>query len=199
MAVIGSGPAGIVVAIKLAQAGCAVTVFEQRAEIDDVLEYGIPDFRLPRTALRQGARNVTIYARSKHVSASSDEVEFAQLDGAELVYGKAIQEIDGNGPVFRTAIFDEEDAVVGYEDELDHVSCDTVVIAASQQAKDKLVLTTDALVANDRGLLEVDENGMTMMSGVFAAGDVVSGPSTVVHAVAGTNRAVAGIMSYLGI
>ncbi len=294
VAVIGSGPAGITVAIKLAQAGCAVTVFEQRAEIGGVLEYGIPDFRLPRTlvqryrkvmcglgvrvrpsttiggalriddllrdgydavfvgtgtwrarklgipgetrgnvffgidylvdpssvaigqsvavigagnvamdvartALRQGARNVTIYARSKHVSASSDEVEFAQLDGAELVYGKAIQEIDGNGPVFRTAIFDEEDAVVGYEDELDHVSCDTVVIAASQQAKDKLVLTTDALVANDRGLLEVDENGMTMMPGVFAAGDVVSGPSTVVHAVAGANRAVAGIMSYLGI
>lgn len=74
-----------------------------------------------------------------------------------------------------------------------------MVIAASQQAKDKLVLTTDALVANDRGLLEVDENGMTMMSGVFAAGDVVSGPSTVVHAVAGANRAVTGIMSYLGI
>ena len=152
-----------------------------------------------RTALRQGARNVTIYARSKHVSASSDEVEFAQLDGAELVYGKAVQEIDDNGPVFRAAIFDEEGAVVGYEDELDHVSCDTVVIAASQQAKDKLVLTTDALVANDRGPLEVDENGMTMMPGVFAAGDVVSGPSTVVHAVAGANRAVAGIMSYLGI
>lgn len=152
-----------------------------------------------RTALRQGARNVTIYARSKHVSASSDEVEFAQLDGAELVYGKAVQEIDDNGPVLRTAIFDEEGTVVGYEDELDHVSCDTVVIAASQKAKDKLVLTTDALVANDRGPLEVDENGMTMMPGVFAAGDVVSGPSTVVHAVAGANRAVAGIMSYLGI
>lgn len=152
-----------------------------------------------RTSLRQGARNVTIYARSKHVSASSGEVEFAQLDGAELVYGKAVQEIDDNGPVFRTAIFDEEGTVVGYEDGLDHVSCDTVVIAASQKAKDKLVLTTDALVANDRGPLEVDENGMTMMPGVFAAGDVVNGPSTVVHAVAGANRAVAGIMSYLGI
>lgn len=101
--------------------------------------------------------------------------------------------------MLRTVIFDEEGTVVGYEDELDHVSCDTVVIAASQKAKDKLVLTTDALVANDRGPLEVDENGMTMMPGVFAAGDVVSGPSTVVHAVAGANRAVAGIMSYLGI
>lgn len=70
-----------------------------------------------RTSLRQGARNVTIYARSKHVSASSGEVEFAQLDGAELVYGKAVQEIDDNGPVLRTAIFDEEGTVVGYEDE----------------------------------------------------------------------------------
>lgn len=165
--------------------------------IDDLLRDGYDAVFVGTGTWR--ARNVTIYARSKDVSASSDEVEFALLDGVELVYGKVIQEIDENGPVFRTAIFDEGDAVVGYEDELDHVSCDTVVIAASQQAKDKLVLATDALVANDHGLLEVDENGMTMMSGVFAAGDVVSGPSTVVHAVAGANRDVAGIASCLGI
>ena len=294
VAVIGSGPAGITAAIQLAQAGCGVTVFEQRAEIGGVLEYGIPEFRLPRSlvqryrhvmcelgvrvrpsttiggalhiddllrdgydavfvgtgtwrarklgipgeargnvlygidylvdpasfavgesvavigagnvamdvarsALRCGARRVKIYARSRHISAISEEVELAELDGAEIICGKAICAIDETGPVFKTAIFDEEGQVAGYEDELDHTSADTVIIAASQTPKDKLVLTTDGLEVDERGLLEVGEDGMTSVEGVFAAGDVVNGPLTVVHAVAGAKQAVAGIKDYLGI
>mgnify|MGYP000271940061 CR=1 FL=1 len=53
VAVVGSGPAGITVAIKMAQLGCAVTVFEQRPEIGGVLEYGIPEFRLPKAIVQQ--------------------------------------------------------------------------------------------------------------------------------------------------
>lgn len=294
IAVVGSGPAGITVAIKMAQLGCAVTVFEQRPEIGGVLEYGIPEFRLPRalvqkyrhvmcslgvrvrpsttiggalhiddllrdgydavfvgtgtwrarklgipgesrgnvlfgidylvdpssvaigqnvavigagnvamdvarTALRSGARKVTVYARSRHISAIDDEVELTELDGAEIVCGKAICAIDDNGPVFETAIFDEDNNVVGYEEELDHVSADTVVIAASQVPKDKLVLTTGGLETDHRGLLSVDEYGMTTVPGVFAAGDVVNGPLTVVHAVAGAKLAVEGMTAYLGL
>lgn len=45
----------------------------------------------------------------------------------------------------------------------------------------------------------VDENCMCTVPGVFAAGDVVSGPKTVVHAVAGVKHAVAGMMDYLGL
>ena len=294
VAVVGSGPAGITAAIKLAQRGCAVTVFEQRPEIGGVLEYGIPEFRLPRslvqkyrhvmcslgvrvrpsttiggalhiddllrdgydsvfvgtgtwrarklgipgesrgnvlfgidylvdpasvaigenvavigagnvamdvarTALRSGARKVTIYARSRHISAIQDEVELAELDGAELICGKSIAAIDDNGPVFKTAVFDENGKVAGYENELDHVAADTVVIAASQVPKDKLVLTTGGLETDDRGLLAVDEHGMTTVRGVFAAGDVVNGPLTVVHAVAGAKVAVEGMLTYMGL
>ena len=294
VAVIGSGPAGITAAIQLAQAGCGVTVFEQRAEIGGVLEYGIPEFRLPRSlvqryrhvmcelgvrvrpsttiggalhiddllrdgydavfvgtgtwrarklgipgeargnvlygidylvdpasfavgegvavigagnvamdvarsALRNGARRVKIYARSRHISAISEEVELAELDGAEIVCGKAVCAIDEVGPVFKTAVFDEEGKVAGYEDELDHTRADTVIIAASQTPKDKLVLTTDGLEVDERGLLEVAENGATSVPGVFAAGDVVTGPLTVVHAVAGAKQAVVSIKDYLGI
>ena len=152
-----------------------------------------------RTALRSGARKVTVYARSRHISAIDDEVELTELDGAEIVCGKAICAIDDNGPVFETAVFDEDNNVVGYEEELDHVSADTVVIAASQVPKDKLVLTTGGLETDHRGLLSVDENGMTTVPGVFAAGDVVNGPLTVVHAVAGAKLAVEGMTSYLGL
>ena len=152
-----------------------------------------------RTALRSGARKVTVYARSRHISAIDDEMELTELDGAEIVRGKAICAIDDNGPVFETAIFDEDNNVVGYEEELDHASADTVVIAASQVPKDKLVLTTGGLETDHRGLLSVDERGMTTVPGVFAAGDVVNGPLTVVHAVAGAKLAVEGMTSYLGL
>lgn len=293
-AVIGAGPAGIVVALILARAGVDVTIFEQGSKIGGVLRYGIPDFRLgkgvldrfeailkglgvqirhntsigtslviddlfrdgyesvfigtgtwraqtlgisgeaggnvlfgldylispdtaevgervavigagntamdvARTVFRHGAREVTIYARSKHISASSDEVEYALLDGADLVTGKAICAINEEGPVFKTAIFDENDTVIGYEEELDQVSCDTVVIAASQKPKNKLIMTTDGLLGDDRGLLIVDESCQTTVSGVFAAGDVVTGPKTVVHAVNGAKAAAQSMLRHMGL
>ena len=152
-----------------------------------------------RTALRQGAREVTLYARSKHISASTDELEYAQLDGAELVMGKAIASIDDTGVTFRMAIFDEDDKVIGYEDELDHVECDTVIVAVSQKPRNVLITTTEGLEGDERGLLIVDEAGATTRPGVFAAGDVVTGPKTVVHAVEAAKRAVDGMLAYLGL
>ena len=50
-AVIGSGPAGITIAILLAQKGYDVTIFESRERIGGVLRYGIPEFRLPKSIL----------------------------------------------------------------------------------------------------------------------------------------------------
>lgn len=162
-----------------------------------VIGVGNTAMDVARTAFRHGARRVTLYARSKHVSASSDEVEYAQLDGATIVYGKAIVEVNGRGPLFKTALFDEDDRVIGYEDELDQVVCDTVVIAASQKPMSKLILTTDGLKGDDRGLLVVDENCQTTVPGVFAAGDVVTGPKTVVHAVEAAKRAAAAMLRYM--
>ena len=47
-----------------------------------------------------------------------------------------------------------------------------------------------------RGLLAVDENGMTNIPGVFAAGDVVSGPKTVVEAVAHSKKVAEQMAKY---
>ena len=50
-AIVGSGPAGITIAIILARYGYQVTIFEEKDEIGGVLRYGIPDFRLPKSIL----------------------------------------------------------------------------------------------------------------------------------------------------
>ena len=292
VAVIGSGPAGLTVAIILAKEGYPVTIFEEKDKIGGMLRYGIPQFRLSknlvdryeniliklgvkvrpntvlggalkiddlfrdgykavfvgtgvwrpktlnikgesldnvhfgisylanpeafhlgervaiigmgnvamdvaRTAIRHGCTQVTLFARSKRIAASNDEVEYARFDGAEFVFGYAIDHITEKGPVFKIAVFDEDGNVTGYEDEMVQVEADSTIIAASQVAKNKLILTTEELKPNDKGLLITDENCMTTVPGVFAAGDVVHGSNTVVHAVAEAKIAAAAIVRYI--
>ena len=50
-AVVGSGPAGLTIAVILARYGYDVTIFESHDKIGGVLRYGIPEFRLPKTVL----------------------------------------------------------------------------------------------------------------------------------------------------
>lgn len=53
VAVIGSGPAGITIAFKLAEEGYKVVMFESKEKIGGMLQYGIPDYRLPKTILER--------------------------------------------------------------------------------------------------------------------------------------------------
>lgn len=61
-----------------------------------------------------------------------------------------------------------------YEEEPDHAAPISSP-QALQVLKDKLVLTTGGLETDHRGLLSVDEHGMTTVPGGLAAGDVVNG------------------------
>lgn len=292
VAVIGAGPAGMTVAILLAQQGYKVTVFEWKDKIGGIMQYGIPEFRLPktvldrykkrmeelgiqirpnttigavlkiedllrdgyasvfigtgtwkprnlgirgeclgnvhfgidylanvhaynlgekvavigmgnaamdvaRTALRNGAQKVSLYARGRHITASSHEVSYAKLDGAEFVFGMEIDSINEKGPVFKKSILDEDGKVVGYEEELIQVEADSTIISISQGPRKKLIRTTLGLEGSERGLLVVDENYMTTRPGVFAAGDVITGSKTVVHAVEGAKKATEAMMMYM--
>jgi glutamate synthase (NADPH) small chain len=51
VALIGSGPAGITIAMILASKGYDITIFEAHDKIGGVLRYGIPEFRLPKVLL----------------------------------------------------------------------------------------------------------------------------------------------------
>lgn len=51
VAIVGSGPAGLTIAVILARYGYDVTIFEIKEKIGGVLRYGIPEFRLPKSVL----------------------------------------------------------------------------------------------------------------------------------------------------
>ena len=162
-----------------------------------VIGMGNAAMDVARTALRNGARHVTLYARGTRAAASSHEISYAKLDGAEFVFGKEIQYITEKGPVFCNSILEENGRVIGCEEEEEQVEADSTIISISQGPRRKLIRTTVGLEGSEKGLLIVDENGMTTKPGVFAAGDVVSGSKTVVHAVEGAKIAAQGMIRYM--
>jgi NADPH-dependent glutamate synthase beta subunit-like oxidoreductase len=51
VAVVGSGPCGLTAALRLAQSGYELTVYERMPQPGGMMTYGIPAYRLPRAAL----------------------------------------------------------------------------------------------------------------------------------------------------
>ncbi len=72
IAVIGSGPAGLTAALRLREAGYAVTVFEAMAQAGGMMRAGIPVFRLPDEALDR-------------------EIERIRRAGVEIVLNRKVQ------------------------------------------------------------------------------------------------------------
>lgn len=146
-----------------------------------------------RTALRKGAREVTVYTHSEKVRASVTEVEYAQIDGVNFEYCKSPVELTDKGPIFADIIINEDGEKMVQAGTEKLYPADTTFIAVSQGPKDKIVSTTQGIDVNQRGLITVDENGKTTRNGIFAAGDVVNGAKTVVEAVK-FSKAVADAM-----
>ena len=135
-----------------------------------------------RTAVRHGCKNVTVYVRRDHVSASQDEYEYSLLDGVKYEFNKTAVAIKDEGPMVADTKV-EDGHVIVLEDTARLVPVDSVVIAVSQVPKRRLVEHNEGLELNDRGNLKISEEGETTLPGVFASGDVVTGAKTVVHAV----------------
>jgi len=57
VAIVGSGPAGVAAAHDLSLMGHDVTIFERESEAGGMLNYGIPEFRLPRDVLQEEIHN----------------------------------------------------------------------------------------------------------------------------------------------
>lgn len=147
-----------------------------------------------RTALRKGSTCVTIlnFMGPEEVAAYQDEVELALIDGVEFLhYSKTIRITDHSVKWVRVERVESEDGRVTFEDDFSvsgDVEADAVIIAVGQgPAAD---VPEAGLKFTRAGLIETDEAGRTSRPRVFAAGDIVTGPRTVVEAVAHAKLAV---------
>ena len=88
VAIIGSGPAGITAAIKLVQKGHDVTIFEAESMIGGMLQYGIPEFRLPKSLLERYCRklkDIGIHIRLHTAIGTSLMISDLMRDGYDAV------------------------------------------------------------------------------------------------------------------
>ena len=77
------------------------------------------------------------------------------------------------------------------------IEADTVIIAIGQQS-DLEFLTDSPGIRSSRGCITVDENTLEAGEGIFAGGDVVRQPGTVIDAIAAGRKAASAIDRHLG-
>ena len=151
-----------------------------------------------RTAIRHGSKDVTVYVRGDKVAASENEYNYAVLDGVHFEFKKNIVRIVDEGAVFCDRVEDPETGKLVDDHSTDTlVEADSVMISISQVPRDRLVSKDHDLHLNQRGTLQIDDQGETTMDGVFASGDVVTGAKTVVAAVAAAKQIAENMDAYM--
>ena len=77
------------------------------------------------------------------------------------------------------------------------IDVDTVIVAIGQQPETEFAEGTDIKIGRNRTIV-IDEQTMTTgVPGVFAGGDVATGPRTVIECIAAGQKAAASIVKYL--
>ena len=155
-----------------------------------------------RTALRQeGVERVITLNNRRVEDVTATKLEFSEAleEGVEFIHQISVLRITENGviAVDVDATEDENGNIIYEENMLSRhdIEADSVILAIGQGPVSTLSDNAE-IETTLRGLFVVDEKGMTNIPGVFAAGDVVSGPKTVVEAVAHTKRVAEHLIQY---
>ena len=154
-----------------------------------------------RTAKRQnGVEKVILLNNRREEDVTATKIEYAQTieEGVECMHLVSVLRITEEGIVAVDVEAFAEENGIRYEENMlsrHNIQADTVILAIGQGPAS--AISEKAQIATTlRGLFVVDENGMTNIPGVFAAGDVVSGPKTVVEAVAHTKKVAEQMIKY---
>lgn len=153
-----------------------------------------------REALRQGAVEVTmitVEGNTKEMPASPEDLHDMLEEGVELMHGRAMTAVLGNGkvealqlyPARFTGKINASPIAIDREGKGEKFAVDNVIIAVGQKAK---LDWLPAEYKTERGTIKIDAFGRIAGTNFFAAGDVVQlgsgSPLMVVNAVGDGKR-----------
>ncbi len=162
-----------------------------------------------RSALRAGAASVTVVYRRRRedMPAQHEEVEAAEREGVSFIFEHAPDHVAGDAAVTGLVVRRQAPAGTAPDGALtdgpvdapgEIVPAATILVAIGEEPDPSILpagagieVTQTAAIATDPGTLA------TGRAGVFAGGDVVSGPKTIIDAVAAGRRAAGSIHGYL--
>ena len=164
-----------------------------------------------RSAIRLGAEKVTcVYRRRvEDMTAQAEEVEGAIAEGAEVLTLQAPLRIEADEHGHVAALWTQPQ-IIGEMDKAGRprpgtaavepmrIPADTIIVAIGQGIETRGLEQTGIKIQRGGALLADSSTQLPDMVGVFAGGDCVTGPATVIRAIAAGKAAAANIDEYLG-
>jgi len=163
-----------------------------------------------RTSIRLGAKSVKVAYRRRldDMTALREEVEGAIAEGCDMMTMMAPIRVEYDDDDNATALV-VQPQIVGEKDKSGRprprpsqaeemkVPCDIVIVSIGQGIE--YLHLEECGVPVERGTISaLNTSSVINVDGVFAAGDCVTGPATVIKAIAGGKVAAANIDEYLG-
>ena len=165
-----------------------------------------------RSAIRLGAKKVScVYRRRlEDMTAQMEEVEGAVAEGAEILALHAPTRIEAgeNGKVralwVQPQVIGEVDRASGRprpyaaDTEERRIPADIIIVAVGQGIESAGLEQSGIQIQRGGRLMANPTTQLSEMEGIFAGGDCVTGPATVIRAIAAGKVAAANIDEYLG-
>jgi len=147
-----------------------------------------------RTAVRLGAESVTLLSHSgpENMTALHSEYEAAVRDGVKFMWNTVPTAYEGEGTRLCALLVKGPDGTRTMD-------ADKVFLAVGSRPANRIVSTTFGIDIDEGGYVVIKERpyGMTSRKGIFAGGDVVHRPASVVLAMHEAKKVAAGIAEYI--
>jgi heterodisulfide reductase subunit A-like polyferredoxin len=205
----GSDAQGVLWGVEYLKDSASGKKFDFKGKKVVVIGGGNVAMDVARTARRQGKPDVTLICLEtrEEMPASPWEVEEAEHEGIKIVHRWGVKEILAAGGKVAgltlkavERVFDDQGrfAPTYFEDKTTKQDADVVIMAIGQRTNLKFITDADGVKLTPRGLIETDPaTKATSREGVFAGGDVETGPFIAIAAVAAGREAATSIDRYL--